>query len=165
MASVTSASEKPTRSASLTAFAARFPLRYLPIELGAQIVLVEDHRRSPAAQLYRGEQEEIGRVTGLNDIEERPARQPADEAADTRKRGAVFPEMAECPRPGSSHIKAMDLHAFEALECRFVAALSFRADDGHVPAGPTKRKALGPRPDYRPAPSHSRRGSERSATG
>ena len=73
------------------------------VELGHEVVVVEDEARALAAQAARGQQQDVGRVAGVHDVESPLAREPAHQPAKAPQGLRVLARVAErCCRRGAA---------------------------------------------------------------
>ena len=115
------------------------------VELGHQVVVVEDEARALAAQAARGQQQEVGRVAGVDDVEAPLAREPAHELAQAPQGLPVLARVAERAARGAQRV-AVDLDALEHLEGRAVAIGALGTGDDDLPSGGGQRAADVPHP-------------------
>ena len=107
------AGTRPARARRRRDTACRPPPNFAAIQLGHEVVMVEDEARALAAQAARGQQQEVGRVAGVDDVEAArrapagarasgsataPGRTRARSRAGRRRRARAGSDGSRCPR-------------------------------------------------------------------
>ena len=88
--------------------------RSASVELGHEVVVVEDEARALAAQAACCQQQDVGRVARVDDVEAPVAREPAHQAPQAAQRLCVLARVAERVA-GRAQRVAVDLDALEQL--------------------------------------------------
>ena len=94
-------------------------------QLGHQVVVVEHEARAAQLQRQRDEEQQVGRVAGLHDVERPLAVEPPGEPQRVPERRAVLAQVAGGPARRGLQRVAVDLDALDqgvglgvALRCR-----------------------------------------------
>ncbi len=113
------------------------------VQLGHQVVLVEDEPRAAPLQPQRRQEQQVGRVAGVDDVDRAD---PAGQPGGVPQRRSVLPQVAGRPSGGGAQRVAVDPHPVDHRFRLGVPLLSLRADDVHLPARVAQRRALLPHP-------------------
>ena len=70
------------------------------VELRGQVVMVEDESGAATPQPQRGEQQEVGRAAGMDEVETARSREGDGEAPDAAERGEVLERVVDRPIVG-----------------------------------------------------------------
>ena len=120
------------------------PVELRQVELGRQVQMVEDEPHAEWPVNPRHEENQIGGIPGVEDLEAAPCKGSEREPQPRRHRPAVFEEITEWPRSLKDAV-AINVNVVNALVARFAAG-ALGADYGDAVARVAERAALLPRP-------------------
>ena len=116
------------------------------VQLGNEVVVIEDERGPAALEHAHGGQQQIRRVARLHDLERLAPGEAQRESARLPERGSVLAGIPGRAAGCGLQRVAVDLDAVPQLDRLAVALASLRADHAHLETGAGERRALLPHP-------------------
>ena len=113
------------------------------VQLGYQVVLVEDEPRAAPLQPQCRQEQQVGRVAGVDHVDRADLAGQPDRVPQRR---SVLPQIAGRPSGGRAQRVAVDPHPVDLRLRLRVPLLPPGTDDVHLPARVAQRRALLPHP-------------------
>ena len=113
------------------------------VELRTGVVMVEDVFDAEELEWESDEENIVGRIAALKDVEAAAEENPPREQELPKERPAELPYVAKCAVPFLDHGMPIDVNAFETLISALVA-FAFGAEDRNLVAVLIKRTGLLP---------------------